>query len=147
MTEQLQTMVVSSDLENRRTLSTILMRLGLDPICISTVKECREMLDRACTGLIFCDRYFVDGNYRDILAASRSSKGQPCVVLTCRHTHSEYQEAADLGIFDVISAPCFPTDVEWMIIQAKHREEQRAQLNFNPVQPSRLRKARTAGTA
>ena len=39
-----QIVVASPDMEGRRSLATILTRLGLDPICISTVSECRVML-------------------------------------------------------------------------------------------------------
>jgi len=146
MSTSSQIVVVTSDVENRHALSTILMKLGLDAICISTVNQCREMLGGESVGLIFCDRYLADGGYRDVLAASRSSEGQPCVVLTCRHTNSDYQEAKNVGVFDVISAPCRPTDVEWMIIRAKHREKQMAQQHFNLMPPSR-RRARAAATA
>jgi len=77
-----QIVVASADLESRRSLATILTRLGLDPICNSTVRECRVMLAKEYVGLVFCDRDLADGDYRDILAASRSTKRQPSVVLT-----------------------------------------------------------------
>jgi DNA-binding NtrC family response regulator len=37
----------------------------------------------------------------------------------------EYLEAMRLGAFDVISAPCRPTDVEWVILQALRNEHAR----------------------
>ena len=37
----------------------------------------------------------------------------------------EYLEAIRLGAFDVIASPCRPTDVEWMVIQARRDERVR----------------------
>src|SRR5271163_4570199 len=109
-----QIVVASPDMESRRSLATILTRLGLDPICISTVSECRVMLAQENVGLVFCDRDLADGNYRDILAASLATRGEPSVVLTGQHRNSnEYQEAIGFGVFGVTATPYQPTDVEW----------------------------------
>jgi DNA-binding NtrC family response regulator len=121
-----QIVVASADLESRRSLATILTRLGLDPICNSTVRECRVMLAKEYVGLVFCDRDLADGDYRDILAASRSTKRQPSVVLTGQHGNSEENnEAITLGIFGVTTTPYHPTDVERMVIQARRYERKR----------------------
>jgi len=67
-----------------------------------------------------------DGDYRDLLLAARASKHRTRIVLTARITDGdEYLEAMRLGAFDVISAPCGPTDVEWMILQALREEHAR----------------------
>jgi DNA-binding NtrC family response regulator len=128
-----QVVVASSDLENRRTLVSILVRLGLDPFCVSSVGQCREILAKEIVGLIFSDPYLHDGEYRDILAASNPIYGLPYLVLTCRHTHSEYREAIGTGVFDVITAPCRPTDVEWMVIQARRDDQKRIKPGPQPV--------------
>jgi DNA-binding NtrC family response regulator len=121
-----QIVVASRDMESRRSLATILTRLGLDPICISTVSECRVMLAKGNVGLVFCDRDLADGNYRDVLAASRSTRRQPSIVLTGRHGNSEENhEAISSGIFGVTTTPYHPTDVEWMVIQARRYERKR----------------------
>src|ERR1700675_600146 len=118
-----QIVVASPDMESRRGLATILTRLGFDPICTSTVSECRVMLAKENVGLVFCNRDLADGNYRDILAASRATKRQPGVVLTCQHINSdEYHEAIEFGVLGVTTAPYRPTDVEWMVIQARRSE-------------------------
>jgi DNA-binding NtrC family response regulator len=121
-----QIVVVSPDMESRRSLATILTRLGFDPICISTVGECRVMLAKENVGLVFCDRDLADGNYRDILVASRATKRQPGVVLTGqRHNCDENHEAIGFGVFGVTATPYHPTDVEWMVIQARRYERKR----------------------
>jgi DNA-binding NtrC family response regulator len=139
-----QVLVASSDLENRRALTSILVRLGLDPFCVSAVSQCREVFTREIVGLVFSDPSLSDGDYRDILAASKSGYGQPYLVLTCRHTHSDYREAIGSGVFDVITAPCRPTDVEWMVIQARRDEHQRFKPGPEPAITGRSRVATKA---
>ena len=121
-----QIVVASPDMESRRSLATILKRLGLDPVCTSTVSECRVMLAKENVGLVFCDRDLADGNYRDILVASRATKRQPGVVLTGQRGNcDENHEAIDFGVFGVTATPYHPTDVEWMVIQARRDERKR----------------------
>jgi DNA-binding NtrC family response regulator len=122
-------MIASSNWENRRGLLRILDRQGIDPICASTVTQCRDILGRENVGLVFCDRFFADGDYRDVLsAAACGSRGvRTRVVLMSDLIDSEqYEKAKQQGIFEVISASCRPTDVEWMIIQAKRDEQKQA---------------------
>src|SRR5215469_13091565 len=112
-----QIVVASSDLEGRRALASILTRQGLDPISTSTFAECKDVIDKETVGLVFCDRHLADGDYRDVLNASRSGKGKVRVVVTSKHADwDEYLEAMRMGAFDVIASPCRPTDVEWMVI-------------------------------
>jgi DNA-binding NtrC family response regulator len=113
-------------MESRRSLATILTRLGLDPVCVSTVSECRLMLAKENVELVFSDRDLADGNYRDIVTASRSTKRQPGVVLTGqRGDCDENHEAIGFGVFGVAATPYHPTDVEWMVIQARRYERKR----------------------
>ena len=114
-----QIAVVSSDAEHRRRITTALMRLGIDPVCVSGVSQCRELLSEQQFNLIFCDRVFFDGDYEDILAASHAAAWHPFVVLACRHNHIEYEKALSSGIFGVITEACHPYDVESMVIQTK----------------------------
>jgi DNA-binding NtrC family response regulator len=118
--------VASPDMESRRNLATILTRLGLDPICISTVSECRVMLAKENVGLVFCDGDLADGNHREILAASRATRRQPSVVLTGQPGNcDENHEAIGFGAFGVTATPYHPTDIEWMVIQARRYERKR----------------------
>lgn len=122
-----QIVVASPDMESRRNLATILTGLGLDPICTSTVRECRVMLAKENIALIFCDRDLTDGNYRDVLVASHATSGQPSVILTGQLRNSgEYHAALSLGAFGVTATPYHPTDVEWMVIQARRYQRKRS---------------------
>lgn len=132
MTAPWEVVVVSSDLESRRNLSAILVGQGLDPICTSTLRECREILSQKKVGVVFCDSHVADGSYQELLAAYRSRNERPRVVITSRHSEwDEFKEAMRLGAFDVIGSPCCPTDVEWMIIQA--RRDERNQSEAHPL--------------
>jgi DNA-binding NtrC family response regulator len=119
--------VVSSSLENRQDVAGMLSRLGLDAICASTVSQCRELAKRDQIGLVFCDRQVKDGDYRDILAAiapSPSKKAPKVVMMADIANPIEYQQLRNNGLFDVISSPCRPTDIEWMVILARRNHRQ-----------------------
>jgi hypothetical protein len=61
MSEPLQVVAAFGSLESRRYLATILVNLGIDPICISSLAQCRELLSKEDIDLIFCDRFLSDG--------------------------------------------------------------------------------------
>ncbi|HXW56182.1 MAG TPA: response regulator [Candidatus Cybelea sp.] len=143
-----QILVASSDLESRRTLIQILARQGLDPISAANLAECRETMRKERVGLIFADRHLADGNYRDVLDLARSNRQKVRVVVTSsRPDWDEYLEAMRLGAFDVIAYPCRPTDVEWMVIQARRDDHNRTkELATDRMTDSRsLRRAAAGG--
>lgn len=127
-----QIMVASSELEDRRRITEVLMRLGLDPICVTSVAQCRELLTKEQIHLIFCERFLPDGDYSDIVAASQDSPSQPFVVLACHHNVSEYRKAITRGVFEVISEKCHPSEVEWMVIRTKRDYDKRMQARLGP---------------
>jgi DNA-binding NtrC family response regulator len=136
-----QIVIASADVEDRRAMVNILTKQGLDPIVAGSVSECRESMARENVGLIFCARSLADGDYRDLLLAARGGKSRTRIVLTARITDwGEYLDAMRLGAFDVISAPCRPTDMEWMMLQALRDEHARTrQFTFAQQAASALR--------
>ncbi|MGB7750908.1 MAG: hypothetical protein WCF88_05095 [Candidatus Acidiferrales bacterium] len=144
-----QIAVASADMEDRRAMVNILMKHGLDPIVASSVAECRQSMAHENVGLIFCARSLADGDYRDLLLAARASTRRTRIVLTARITDwDEYLEAMRLGAFDVISAPCRPTDMEWMILQALRDEHARTrQITFSQQVASALPQAEVCKSA
>src|ERR1700732_2819088 len=104
-----QILVVSSELENRRALNNILRNEGYDTICASRVSECKEALQTQNVSLVFCDRRFSDGNYRDVVTSRLAD-------------WDEYLDALHHGAFDLIASPCQPTDVLWAIVQARRED-------------------------
>ncbi len=125
-----QIVIASADVEERRAMCNILATQGLDPIAASSVRQCEEIMAQENVGLIFCARSLADGDYRSLLVAPRRERRKTRIVILNRVTDwDEYLEAMRLGAFDVISAPCRPTDVEWMILQALREEHaQRRQI-------------------
>lgn len=122
-----EVVVVSSNLVNRQDVAGMLFRLGIDPICVSTVDQCRNLQTRKDIGLVFCDRRVKDGDYRDVLSAVSASRAQSAakvVMMAELDTPEEYHRARQHGLFDIISSPCRATDVEWMVIQAKRNRHQ-----------------------
>jgi DNA-binding NtrC family response regulator len=114
-----QILIASADVEERRAMVNILAKQEVDPQVAASVSECRETLAQKHVGLVFCARSLADGDYRDLLIATRGGRRKTRIVLAARITDwDEYLDAMRLGAFDAISAPCRPTDVEWMIIQA-----------------------------
>jgi DNA-binding NtrC family response regulator len=118
-----QIVIAAADMEERRAMCNILTKQGLEPIVASSARECEEIMAQENVGLIFCARSLADGDYRGLLIAPRNEGRKTRIVVVNRvGDWDEYLEAMRLGAFDVISAPCRPTDVEWMIIQALRQE-------------------------
>jgi DNA-binding NtrC family response regulator len=131
-----EVVVVSSNLENRQDVAGMLFRLGIDPICLSSVDQCRNLRSRKDIGLVFCDRHVKDGDYRDVLSAVsfNQTPGPAKVVMMAELDNpEEYHRARQQGLFDIISSPCRPTDIEWMVIQAKRNRYQ----GKKPLSPAR----------
>lgn len=128
-----EVVVVSSNLENRQDVAGMLFRLGIEPICLSTVDQYRNLHSRKDIGLVFCDRRVKDGDYRDVLSAVSRSQAQSVakvVMMAELDSAEEYHQARQHGLFDIISSPCRPTDVEWMVIQAKRNRHQGKEPSF-----------------
>jgi len=149
MTDQWPIMVVSSNLESRRSILRILASQGFDPVSTSNVKECREVLEKQYVSLIFCDRELSDGDYRDIQAGALSAPQKQkarVVVISPLMKPEEYQEARNSGVFDIIGVPCRPTNIEWTIILAKRDERKRMKqpLRITALNSSRGKPAASA---
>jgi two-component system, NtrC family, response regulator AtoC len=133
-----QILIVSSELEHRRALNDILCKEGYETICASRVSECQEALQTQNVSLIFCDRRLSDGNYRDVVAATRASNQRIRVVVTSRLADwDEYLDALHYGAFDLIASPCQPTDVLWAMVQARREDSERDDF----VAPAKARAA------
>lgn len=125
MTSWFEVLVVSSDALLRGSLAKTLTALGIDSVCLSTLRECYESLAQKHVALVFCDPRLADGDYQELLMARTASGTRPRVVVTSRTADwDEFKEAMHCGAFDVISVPCRRTDVEWMVTQAKRAERQ-----------------------
>lgn len=144
MIVQWQILVASPDLETRRQTARILVKQGYDPIYAATVNQCREILAKQDIALVFCERQFADGDYRDILAIpvyGAQSKRPRVVLMSDLMKREQYQEARRSGVFDILSLPCRPTNIEWTIILAKRddRNLTKQLLNVNSTKNQRVK--------
>jgi DNA-binding NtrC family response regulator len=117
------TVIAISDSEDRRTLAKILGQFGIDAMCVGTVAQCRELLEKGDVGLVFASEFFADGDFRSILAVSLARKLGPTVILAASRNAKRTDDAMQLGIFDAIGIPFRPTDVEWTVIKARRTRE------------------------
>ena len=137
-----QVVIASSDPDQLRKLREILKQQEVDPVCTSTVMECRNVLVNETVGLVFCDRKLADGNYSDLIAAGRSVNSRARFVVTSPQADwDEFFEAMRFGAFDVITVPCRPKDVEWMIIQARRDDRKMANQRLISIRGSLVRSA------
>jgi DNA-binding NtrC family response regulator len=116
-------LVASPELESRRVLTATLNQEGWDTVCASRVTECRDIVAAQSISLVLCDRCLADGTYRDLLAALRPLNQKVRVIVMSRLADwDEYLQVLEHGGFELIAAPCRPTDVTWAIIQARREE-------------------------
>lgn len=122
-------LIVSPDMERCRELRYILKLQGCDPMCAQDVEQALALMQEQTIGLVFCDYHVRNGNCRDFLRTVRALKSKARVVVISRQADwDQYLETMRLGAFDMISAPCHSTDVEWMLSRASREERNRLRL-------------------
>jgi DNA-binding NtrC family response regulator len=108
-------LVIASDPETRRALSSILQTEGLKPVQASQLSEGRALLQSQTVGMVFCERHLADGSYLDLLPAARTV---PVVVTSRLADWDEYLEALRNGAVDLIASPFKKSDVTSALAQA-----------------------------
>jgi DNA-binding NtrC family response regulator len=112
-------LVIASDPETRKALSSILQTQGLKSVQASQLSEGRAMLESQPVGMVFCERHLADGTYLDLLPAAQTKSGNVPVVVTSRLADwDEYLEALRHGAVDLIATPCKKSDVTSALAQA-----------------------------
>jgi hypothetical protein len=97
-----------------------------ETVCCSSVSEARAILSDAGFSLIFCEEQFADGTYQDLLpGAAKSPKARFIVMSATPELDEKYDQAIQLGAFDVIASPCRKCDIQWMAIRALQDEGRR----------------------
>ena len=145
MNDRPQVLVVSSDLEHRGMLASILQKRGWSPLQASRLNECRDLLAKQKVGLVFCERRLADGSYRELISAAQISARKVPVVVTSRLADwDEYLEALRHCAVDLIASPCKPSDVFSAIAQAERADHEVSTVE--PSQPAdRLRAVSRSG--
>jgi DNA-binding NtrC family response regulator len=115
-------LVVGSDPECHRILADVLGRWGVQGLFASTISDARKTLLEQSIGLVFCESRLPDGGFTDLLDAA-ASRTFPLRLVAILHDGNEYANAIRLGAFEAIPVPCQRSDIQWVIIQARHAEE------------------------
>lgn len=112
-------LVACAEMRNRNALIHMLEGMSVGVFSCSTLGQAIEVLSSHKIELVFCDENLSDGSFRDLLRANQVWIGRPhIVVIVHLHEWAEYLEALQLGVFEVISPPLHPTDVELAVIRA-----------------------------
>ena len=108
---------------NRNALVHMLEGMSVSVFPCSTLSQAEEVLSRQKIELVFCDESLSDGSFRDLLRANQAWVGRPHIVVIFQLGEwTEYLEALQLGVFEVISSPLHPTDVELAVSRAMRDE-------------------------
>lgn len=124
MAREIDLLIVSSRLENKRTILRFLEELPLNIYTVGNVEEAEETLDEREIDVVVCDERVSDGTYHDVLALTLDRKPQiHFIVLLCTGGQEEYGEAIRLGATDVVRPPLHPTDIELALIHALRQKQ------------------------
>jgi DNA-binding NtrC family response regulator len=136
--DELTILVVSANLESRRTISRILEALSVQVIPCSTLAQTEQVLSLQRPNLIFCDERLPDGGYADLLELKPPGRIPPPIVVLTRNGEWElYMDATRRGAFDVIRSPWCPTDIELSLIRAVREERHKISEKDEAPQPHR----------
>jgi DNA-binding NtrC family response regulator len=112
-------LVACAEMSNRNALIRMLEGMSVGVFSCSTLSQAKEVLSSRKIELVFCDENLSDGSFRDLLREFQVWIGRPQIVVIAHFGEwAEYMEALRLGVFEVISAPLHPTDVELAVIRA-----------------------------
>jgi len=115
-------LIVSAE-TNRDLVKSAMTHWAMEPVCCSSLHEARGLLPDPTLSLIFCEDKLADGTYLDLLHTLGKPLKTPLVVISqTPDVNEKYNEAIEVGAFDVIASPCQASDVQWMLVRAIQEE-------------------------
>lgn len=112
-------MLAICSIENRQVIQSAIMEWSLEVCWCLTLQEARRGLRRGKHALVLCEAELPDGTYQDVMKLLKHKLDQiRVIVLSDARSENCYSQAVEMGAFDVVSAPCKRTDVQWIIMQA-----------------------------
>jgi DNA-binding NtrC family response regulator len=119
MENAVDVLVVSSRIENKRTLLRTLEGLPVNTFSASTIFQALEFLTTHPLAVIFCEERLPDGSYRELLAALPSSpQSNRFIVVQCTDEWEQYLEALRLGAAEVLRVPLHAPDIDIALFHA-----------------------------
>jgi len=112
-------LIVSSRVETKRALLHILDGLPLNVYCAGTVEQAVDALEKHGIDVVVSDEHLSDETYNDIHAMTIDHRPKTqFIVWRTNGGFTEYREAMQLGVMEVVRSPFQPTDIELAIIHA-----------------------------
>jgi len=125
-------LIVGAD-QSLAALKSTISQWSLDSVFCTGVKDAAALLPDATFSLIFCQDKLEDGTYQDVLRLlKKPSKTRFVVVSSELEVDEKYNEATEMGAFDMIVSPCNRRDVQWVIIRAMQEETGRHSSRRSP---------------
>ena len=86
-------------------------------VTVRDVSAARRLI--ACAGIVVCDRYLGDGDWKDVLVATERLDPAPPVVVISRTADEEFWgEVLNMGGFDVLMTPLDPSELARVVAMA-----------------------------
>lgn len=132
-----EVVILSSDLEWRRSLAHTLAANEIDFAYASSIEECKEIVARDFVGMVFWDTRLAKSTYQDLARSVRLlDRRVKIVVISHLKDWDDHLAAAQIGAFGVIPYPCQPTDIEWVLSRAARAEFEETRSNhIHELQP------------
>ena len=112
-------LVACAEIGNRNALIRMLESMSVGVFSCSSLSQAKEVLSSRMIELVFCDENLTDGSFYDLLRTKQVWIARPHIVVIAHFGEWErYEEASQLELFEVISSPLHPTDVEMAVIRA-----------------------------
>jgi two-component system response regulator HydG len=112
-------LIVSSRIENRRTVPRTLEGLPVNTFSASTIDQALEVLSSHPLAVIFCEERVADGSYRDLLASIPNTREtKRFIVVLSTGEWEECLEALRLGAAEVLCSPLQAPDIDIALFHA-----------------------------
>lgn len=106
-------LIISGQCEHRTQLAYSVSKVGLFPICCSTVADVRALVKDQPVCAAVSEDQLPDGDFRAVIGEMRRhSAHPPVVVVSSRNDWDFYLSTVRLGAFDSVAFPPTPGELE-----------------------------------
>ena len=106
METEWNTLVISSQVERRKSLQEAFRELPVNVFSVTTIRQAKEMLSALVFEIIISEEKLEDGTYAELLPLVQSKqKNSRFFVMLPRDAPEQFAEAIRLGVTDAIPFP------------------------------------------
>ena len=125
MENEVDVLIVSSRIVNRRTVLRTLEGLPVNTFSASTIDQALEVLSSHPLAIIFCEERVADGSYRDLLASIPNTREtNRFIVVLSTGEWQEYLEALRLGAAEVRPSPLQAPDIDIALFHSMRQKRE-----------------------